>query len=92
MIKGAIGPQEASFLFDTGAPISNLDIGVAGAPEGENVVKEVVLGRSRVALEFRVKDLSVIRRSLGCIGVLGNNLLRGRTIYIDTASRIIHLY
>jgi len=92
VIKGAIGPQEATFLFDTGAPMSNLDLGVAGAPEGEKVVKEVLLGRSRVTLEFRVKDLSVIRKSLGCIGVIGNNLLRGRTVYIDTASKLIHLY
>ena len=72
--------------------MSNLDLRVAGAAEGEKVVKEVLLGRSRVALEFRVKDLSVIKKSLGCIGVIGNNLLKGRTIYIDTTSRIIHLY
>ncbi len=92
VIKGAIGTQDARFLFDTGAPVSNLDLGVAGAPEGEKVLKEVFLGHSRVALEFRVKNLSVVRKSLGCVGVLGNNLLKGRTVYIDTAGKVIHLY
>jgi hypothetical protein len=92
VIKGAIGARDARFLFDTGAPMSNLDLGVAGAPNGEKVLKEVFLGHSRVALEFKVKDLKVIRKSLGCVGVLGNNLLKGRTAYIDPARKIIHLY
>ncbi len=92
VIMGAIGARDARFLFDTGAPISNLDLGVAGAPEGEKVLREVFLGHSRVALEFRVKDLKVIRKSLGCVAVLGNNLLKGRTVYIDPAGKIIHLY
>ncbi len=92
VIKGAIGAQDARFLFDTGAPMSNLDLGVAGAPEGERVLREVLLGHSRVALEFKVKDLRVIRKSLGCVGVLGNNLLKGRTVYIDPAVKMIRLY
>jgi hypothetical protein len=92
VIKGAIGAQEARFLFDTGAPMSTLDLGVAGTQDGEKVLREVLLGRSRVALEFQAKDLSVIKKSLGCVGIIGNNLLRGRTVYIDTTGNGIHLY
>jgi hypothetical protein len=47
---------------------------------------------NKLALEFRVKDLAAIKQSLGCSGVIGNNLLDRYEVYFDTAKRIVHLY
>jgi hypothetical protein len=70
----------------------NLDPGVARASIGEKVTREVMIEGNKLALEFRVKDLAAIKQSLGCSGVIGNNLLDRYEVYFDTAKRIVHLY
>jgi predicted aspartyl protease len=92
VVNGALDDQPIKLLFDTGAPMCNLDPGVAKASVGEKVTREVMIEGNKLALEFRVKDLAAIRQSLGCSGAIGNNLLGRYEVYFDTAKRIVHLY
>jgi hypothetical protein len=92
VIKGFIDNQPVSLLFDTGAPMCNIDLSIAGAPKGEKVLKDVVIEKTRLPLEWRVKDLSAIKKSLECAGVIGNNLLKGYAVYFDTKNKVIHLH
>jgi hypothetical protein len=92
VIKGLIDNQPVNLLFDTGAPMCNLDLSMTSAPKGEKVSKEVVIEKNRLPLEWRVKDLSAIKKSLDCVGVIGNNLLKGYALYFDTKNRVVHLY
>lgn len=92
VVKGTADNQAISLLFDTGAPMCNIDISLAGAPQGEKVSKEVLLDKNALPLEWRVKDLTAIKKSLGCAGVIGNNFLRSYAVYFDTKNKVIHLY
>src|SRR5262249_22722774 len=92
--RGSIGPgntEEVNLLFDTGAPMCTLDLDSANAPKGVKVSKELTLSDRRFTLEFRAKDLTVIRKSLGCVGVIGNNFLSQYTVYFDPDAKVIHL-
>jgi hypothetical protein len=91
VVRGVSGNEEASFLFDTGAPMCNLDLAAANAPKGAKVVKEVTLAERRIPLVFRAKDLAVIKQSLGCVGVIGNNFLSQYAVYFDPSGQVIHL-
>jgi hypothetical protein len=91
VIKSVIDNQAVNLLFDTGAPMCNIDISIAGAPKGEKVSKEALIEKNGLQLEWRVKDLSAIRKSLGCAAVIGNNFLKSYAIYFDTGNKIIYL-
>jgi hypothetical protein len=94
VVRGSLGPgnnEEANFLFDTGAPMCNLDLDLANASKGAKVSRDLTLAERRFTLEFRARDLGVIRKSLGCVGVIGNNLLRQYAVYFDPDAKMIHL-
>jgi hypothetical protein len=93
VVRSRIAPsnEEIVLLFDTGAPMCNLDLDLADAPKGAKVYREVTLAERRVTLEFRAKDLAAIRKPLGCMGVIGNNLLRQYAVYFDPDAKMIHL-
>ncbi|HKV46375.1 MAG TPA: retropepsin-like aspartic protease [bacterium] len=78
-----------AFLVDTGAPVSQLDAGFAHAPPGVVRLRAFVLDGTSLGLRFRISDLSALKRSLGAVGVLGNDWLRGYTVSIDPAERVI---
>lgn len=92
IVKGIVDNQAINLLFDTGAPMCNIDASLAGAPKGEKVSKDVLIDKNTLPLEWRVKDLSAIRKSLNCAGVIGNNFLRNYAVYFDTKNKVIHLY
>lgn len=83
VVAGRIGPDSLRMLVDTGAPTCNLDAAIAGGPAGELVPRTLTLGGMRRELSFRVKDLGVVRESLGCAAVLGNNLFGSGRLYFD---------
>jgi hypothetical protein len=94
VVRGSVGQgnnEEANFLFDTGAPMCNLDLDLANAPKGAKVSRGLTLAERRFTLEFRARDLTVIKKSLGCVGVIGNNLLRQYAVYFDPDAKMIHL-
>jgi Aspartyl protease len=94
VVRGSVGPgnaEEVNLLFDTGAPMCSLDLDLANAPKGAKVSKDLTLAEGRIPLEFRAKDLTVIRKSLGCVGVIGNNLLSQYAVYFDPDAKMIHL-
>ena len=94
IVRGRLAPgsnEEVGFLFDTGAPMCNLDLELANGPKGAKVSRDVTLAERRFTLEFRAKDLTAIRKPLGCVGVIGNNLLRQYAIYFDPDAKFIHL-
>ena len=94
VVRGSVGPgnaEEVNLLFDTGAPTCSLDLDLANAPKGAKVSRDLTLAERRIPLEFRAKDLTVIRKSLGCVGVIGNNLLSQYAVYFDPDAKMIHL-
>ena len=94
VVRGSVGlenAEEFNFLFDTGAPMCSLDLDLANAPKGAKVSKDLTLAERRIPLEFRAKDLTVIMKSLGCVGVIGNNLLMQYAVYFDPDAKMIHL-
>ena len=94
VVRGSVGPgnaEEVNLLFDTGAPTCSLDLDLANAPKGAKVSRDLTLAERRIPLEFRAKDLTVIRKSLGCVGVIGNNLLGQYAVYFDPDAKMIHL-
>jgi hypothetical protein len=54
--------------------------------------RKIKLGRARIGAEWRVKDLSVIRRGLGCDGVIGNNLMSRYAISFDPIAKRMRWY
>lgn len=92
IIMGAFDKDEVKLLFDTGAPVCSIDSGYAGDEPGKMVSREISIAGSRFPLEWRVKDLTVIKNSLGCSGVIGNNFLGKFTVYFDTGNKVIQLY
>lgn len=92
VVKGTIDNQAINLLFDTGAPMCNLDVGIAGAPKNEKISKKLQIENNNFLLEWRVKDLTAIKESLGSDAVIGNNFLKNYTVYFDTKNKVIHLY
>lgn len=80
-----------AFLVDTGAPISKIDARFAGAPPGTAPLHPFLMDGTTFALGLRVSDLSELKRSLGCVGVLGNDFLRAYIVSIDPPRRVISL-
>lgn len=91
VVKGTIDNQAVNLLFDTGAPMCNLDVSIAGAPKNEKVSKELQIENDKISLEWRVKDLTAIKKSLDSVAVIGNNFLKSYAVYFDTKNKVIHL-
>lgn len=87
-----IGECEAAALIDTGAPMCNLDVSLAGgAAAGTIVGRPTRIGAAELELEYRVKDLAAIRETLGCAAVLGNNLLARYRLRFARGASILQL-
>lgn len=93
IVSGKVDGREIKLLFDTGAPTCNLDVALAGEKEKINTLVErpLTLAGQTWPLGFRVKDLTNIKRSLGCDAVVGNNLLTRMRVYFDPAAKTIRL-
>ncbi|HEU4334058.1 MAG TPA: retropepsin-like aspartic protease [Candidatus Eisenbacteria bacterium] len=92
VVAGLVGGDSIRLLVDTGAPTCNLDPAVAKAPAGELVPRPLRLGEDRISVSFRVKDLGVIRESLGCAAVLGNNLLEAGRVWFRPDEGTISIF
>jgi predicted aspartyl protease len=92
VVAGFVGADSVRFLVDTGAPTCNLDAAVAKAPAGELAPRPLRLAEDRTDVSFRVKDLGVIRESLGCAGVLGNNLFAAGRLYFRPDEGTISIF
>ena len=92
VVKGTIDNQAVNLLFDTGAPMCNLHVGIAGAPKNEKVLKDLQIDSNKFSLEWRVKDLTAIKKSLNSVAVIGNNFLKSYAVYFDTKNKVVHLY
>jgi hypothetical protein len=85
VISGMLNGQPIALLLDTGAPMSNIDPILTGAQLGDRLVRAIALGADTLQVRFRVKDLTVILRALGCGAVLGNSLWRQGIVSFDPA-------
>jgi hypothetical protein len=89
VVDGSVEGRSTSFLFDTGAPICTMDSGLAGENSAGRITKSVTIGNNTFSVDWKVKDLSAVRKSLGCFGVLGNNLLKTYAVYFDPKDKMI---
>lgn len=80
VVEGMIDGRSVALLVDTGAPMSNLDISAATEPPGAQVTRTLDLSGRTQPHRFRIKDLTPIRRSLGCTAVLGHNFFDGTQV------------
>jgi hypothetical protein len=91
-VRGAFSEDDVRLLFDTGAPRCSIDTEYAKVPAGEIIAKQLSLAGNKLPLEWRVRDLSAIRKSTGCLGVIGNNFLKSYAVYFDPKNKIIKLH
>jgi len=93
VIEGVhIDTMKTSFLFDTGAPMCNIDVSIARFElPGATVSKVIKINQLSFEPIFRVMDLDIIKQSAGCTGVLGNNFLADYTVCINRAQKTIYL-
>jgi predicted aspartyl protease len=89
VVNALLGGRNVTMLIDSGAPMCNIDIAEAGAVAGNIVTRELQLGSMRQPVEFRVKDLTIMRRSLGASGTLGNNLFDRRVLRFDVGQQTL---
>jgi hypothetical protein len=89
VVAGFVGADSVRFLVDTGAPTCNLDATIAGAPTGDMIERNLRIGTEAMETSCRVKDLSVVRESLNCAAVLGNNLFTEWRLYYESRSATI---
>lgn len=85
------GTQGITLLFDTGAPMCNIDAAFANTPPGQVIARDVMLGTTQLSLQWRAKDLGVTRKALGTVGTLGNNLFGRYAVVVDTRKQRILL-
>ncbi len=93
VIEGVhIDTLKTNFLFDTGAPMCNIDVSLAHYElPGATISKVIKIDQLSFEPIFRVMDLDLIRQSAGCKGVLGNNFLAGYTVCINRTQKAIYL-
>jgi hypothetical protein len=93
VIEGVhIDTLKTNFLFDTGAPMCNIDVSIARFElPGATISKVIHINHSSFEPIFRVMDLDVIRQSEDCKGVLGNNFLSAYTVCINRSQKTIYL-
>jgi hypothetical protein len=75
VVQGLVGGQSVRLLFDTGAPMCNVDATLVREANGEVVERQLSIGSWSGMVRWRVKDLTVTRQVLGSAATLGNNLL-----------------
>lgn len=66
VVRGSIAGSSVSFLFDTGAPQSNIDRELSGEAVGGLIRRRIAIEGYDPEVEFRVKDLPRIKATLGC--------------------------
>ena len=93
VIEGVhIDTLKTNFLFDTGAPMCNIDVSLARFElPGATVSKVIRINQLSFEPIFRVMDLDIIKQSAGCTGVLGNNFLADYTVCINRGQKTIYL-
>jgi len=93
VIEGVhVDTMKTNFLFDTGAPMCNIDVSIAHFElPGATVSKVIRINQLSFEPIFRVMDLDVIRQSANCKGILGNNFLADYTVFINRAQKTISL-
>jgi predicted aspartyl protease len=92
VVDGLVDGRKTRFLFDTGAPVCTIDSSLAGESSAGAVTKSATIENNTFSVDWKVKDLSAVRKSLGCLGVLGNNLLKTYAVYFDPKNEIIYFY
>lgn len=84
LVKGKLEDREVTLLFDTGAPMCNLDPEfAAGAAAGAKKKAKLRLGEREFEPEFRVKKLGAAGRAPPWAAVVGNNLLADYLVTFD---------
>jgi hypothetical protein len=93
VIEGVhIDTVRTDFLFDTGAPMCNIDVSIARFENpGATISKIIKINQHSFEPIFRVMDLDIIKQSANCKGVLGNNFLADYTVCINRAQKTIYL-
>ncbi len=92
IVTGRVGKDSVCFLIDTGAPRSRIHADFVRAPQGTIIRRELVIAERVLTFEFSVSDLSVIKQTLGCVGVIGNDFLREYRVYVDPVQQVVTLY
>jgi predicted aspartyl protease len=92
VVDGMVDGQKLRFLVDTGAPSCAIDTSLAGESSTGPIRKSATIEANTFSVNWKVKDLSAIKKSLGCLGVLGNNLLKTYTVYFVPKERMIYFY
>ncbi len=93
VIEGVhIDTLKTNFLFDTGAPMCNIDVSLAHYElPGATISKVIKINQLSFEPIFRVMDLDIIKQSSDCKGVLGNNFLAAYTVCINRSQKTIYL-
>ena len=92
VVDGMIDGQKVTFLFDTGAPKCTIDVSLGGESSTGVITKSATIENNTFTVDWKIKDLSAITKSLGCRGVLGNNFLKAYKIYFVPRDRTIYFY
>ena len=92
VVDAMVDGRKVRFLLDTGAPICAMDASLAGDGSRERITKLATIENNPFSVDWKIKDLSAIKKSLGCLGVLGNNFLKTYTVYFVPKDRMIYFY
>jgi hypothetical protein len=92
VVDGMVDGQKIRFLLDTGAPKCTMDTSLAGENSAGAITKSATVNGTTFSVDWKVKDLSAIRKSLGCLGVLGNNFLKTYAVYFVPKDGMIYFY
>ncbi len=91
VVQGRIGNTPARLLLDTGAPMCNIDLPMAGAPAGAVLTLDLTLANTSIPMQWRVKDLSAQRRASQTDGTIGNNFLLRHVVAFQPATNLMRL-
>jgi hypothetical protein len=93
VIEGVnIDTLKTNLLFDTGAPMCNIDVSLAHFElPGATISKVIKINQLSFEPIFRVMDMDIIKQSSDCKGVLGNNFLAAYTVCINRSQKTIYL-
>ena len=92
VVDGMIDGRKVRFLFDTGAPKCTIDASLGSENSTGVITKSATIENTTFTVDWKIKDLSAIKKSLGCLGVLGNNFLKAYKIYFVPQDRTIYFY
>jgi len=86
VVTATINAATVKLLFDTGAPICNVDPSLSDDPHVQANVTGTILD-----LPCRLKDLTALRQPTGASAVIGNNVLERYVVFSDPTRRVIVL-